>query len=198
MGSLSRRAFLGRTALVAASLGVPADLLRSHLVSTTAPVGDVPSTLLQTVLHGGGTRGKYRTLITGSGEPYLPRLDVLRRTADASRTGRRRSLLYLGHLSDLHVIDAQSPARIEPMIVQDHAAWGSAFHPQDPLSPHTTAAMVHAFYVEIKVGDNIAEVLGGVEIVTKDNEVVEIRQRQMIEEEDEAPATPIITPGADR
>jgi hypothetical protein len=53
-------------------------------------------------------------------------------------------------------------------------------------------------YVEIKVGDNIAEVLGGVEIVTKDNEVVEIRQRQMIEEEDEAPATPIITPGADR
>jgi metallophosphoesterase (TIGR03767 family) len=31
------------------------------------------------------------------------------------------------------------------MIVQDHAAWGSAFHPHDPLSPHTTAAMVDAF-----------------------------------------------------
>ncbi len=31
------------------------------------------------------------------------------------------------------------------MIVQDHDAWASAFHPQDPLSPHTTAAMVQAF-----------------------------------------------------
>lgn len=52
---------------------------------------------------------------------------------------------YLGHLSDLHVIDAQSPGRIEPTIVQDHPAWGSAFHPHDPLSPHATAAMVQAF-----------------------------------------------------
>jgi metallophosphoesterase (TIGR03767 family) len=31
------------------------------------------------------------------------------------------------------------------MIVQAHSAWGSAFHPQDPLSPHATAAMVQAF-----------------------------------------------------
>jgi metallophosphoesterase (TIGR03767 family) len=45
----------------------------------------------------------------------------------------------------MHVIDAQSPARIEPMIVQDHSAWGSAFHPQDPLTVHVTAAMVKSF-----------------------------------------------------
>ncbi|MCP6127593.1 hypothetical protein NL458_26325, partial [Klebsiella pneumoniae] len=38
-----------------------------------------------------------------------------------------------------------SPGRIEPMIVSDHAAWGSAFHPQDPLTVHVTAAMVKAF-----------------------------------------------------
>lgn len=31
------------------------------------------------------------------------------------------------------------------MIVQDHSAWGSAFHPHDPMSVHTTAAMVQAF-----------------------------------------------------
>jgi hypothetical protein len=31
------------------------------------------------------------------------------------------------------------------MIIQDHAAWGSAFHPQDPLTVHVTAAMVKAF-----------------------------------------------------
>ena len=67
-----------------------------------------------------------------------------------------------------------------------------------PLKKNTVSKNVSPILNNLKVGDNIAEVLGGVEIVTKDNEVVEIRQRQMIEEEDEAPATPIITPGADR
>jgi metallophosphoesterase (TIGR03767 family) len=86
--------------------------------------------------------GSYRTLVAGPGEPYLPRLDILGRAPSASRAASRRSLLYFGHLSDMHVIDAQSPGRIEPMIVQDHSAWGSAFHPQDPLSPHVTASMV--------------------------------------------------------
>lgn len=145
MAALSRRAFLARTALVAASLGIPADMVRSTIAAGAVTPGTIPSTLQQTILHGGAVKGRYRALTTGPGEAYVPRLDVLRRTADASRAARRRSLLYLGHLSDLHVIDAQSPGRIEPMIVQDHAAWASAFHPQDPLSPHTTAAMVRAF-----------------------------------------------------
>ena len=49
--------------------------------------------------------------------------------------------------------------------------------------------------VEVEEGDNLAEVLGGREIVTKDDVVVEIRQRVPIEEE-EAPA--IITAQASR
>lgn len=145
MGGLSRRQFLARAALLAAAWGVSVDELVPLLAQASTDPGAVPSTLLQTILHGGVTTGRYRTLTTGPGEPYVARFDVLRKSADASRTSRRRSLLYIGHLSDLHVIDAQSPARIEPMIVQDHSAWGSAFHPQDPLSPHTTAAMVRAF-----------------------------------------------------
>lgn len=36
--------------------------------------------------------------------------------------------------------------------------------------------------VEVKVGDNLARVLGGVEIVTKDDEVVEIREREKLDE----------------
>ncbi|KAA9107605.1 TIGR03767 family metallophosphoesterase [Microbacterium rhizomatis] len=145
MGGLSRRRFLSGAAVLAAAWGMGIDELAPLLARASTDPGTVPSTLLQTILHGGITTGSYRTLTTGPGEPYIARLDVLRKGADASRTARRRSLLYLGHLSDLHVIDAQSPGRIEPMIVQDHSAWGSAFHPQDPLSPHTTAAMVQAF-----------------------------------------------------
>lgn len=145
MSGLTRREFLARTAVLAAAAGLAPDLLGTALAAETLDVAAVPSTLQQTILHGPVVQGRYRSLTTAPGEPYLPRLDVLRRTPDPGRAGARRSLLYLGHLSDLHVIDAQSPGRIEPMIVQDHATWASAFHPQDPLSPHTTAAMVSAF-----------------------------------------------------
>ena len=145
MSGLTRRQFLAYAAAAAAALGLNPDAVGRALAEGAAAPADVPSTLLQTILYGSVQKGSYRTLSAGPGEAYVPRLDVLRRAPDASRASRRRSLLYLGHLSDLHVIDAQSPGRIEPMIVQDHSAWGSAFHPQDPLSPHTTAAMVRAF-----------------------------------------------------
>lgn len=146
MPGLTRRQFIIQASALAGGIGLGlCDVGRALAAPTTLPAAGVPTTLEQTILHGAIASGRYRTLQTGPGEAYVPRFDVLRRQADASRQARRRSLLYLGHLSDLHVIDAQSPGRIEPMIVQDHAAWGSAFHPHDPLSPHTTAAMVRAF-----------------------------------------------------
>lgn len=148
MAGLTRRQFLARAAVLAAAAGIEFDTLAPYLSAgsaNAAPLADIPTTLLQTILQGGIREGRYRTLVTGPGEAHVPRLDVLRAKPAASRTASRRSLLYLGHLSDLHVIDAQSPGRIEPMIVQDHAAWGSAFHPHDPMSVHTTAAMVKAF-----------------------------------------------------
>jgi len=148
---LSRRQFLARASAAAAAAGIGLETLGTAAAQATgsaaarAAAGDVPSTLLQTILRGSLADGRYRRLTTGPGEPYIPRLDVLGTAPDPARASARRSLYYLGHLSDLHVIDAQSPGRIEPMIVQNHSAWGSAFHPQDPMSPHTTAAMVQAF-----------------------------------------------------
>lgn len=144
---LSRRQFLLQSALLAAATGLSIDVLAPRLAAgaAAARTTDIPTTLLQTIRQGSVVKGQYRGLTTGPGEPYIPRLDVLRATPSMARKACRRSLLYMGHLSDLHVIDAQSPGRIEPMIVQDHSAWGSAFHPHDPLSPHATAAMVQAF-----------------------------------------------------
>lgn len=151
MPALSRRQFLAAVAAVAAAHAVPVHALgAAHAASgpvpgagaTAAAAARGLSTLDRTILQGAVQKGSYRTLVSGPGEPYIPRLDVLGRSPSPERIAARRSLLYLGHLSDMHVIDAQSPGRIEPMIVQDHAAWGSAFHPQDPLSPHVIAAMV--------------------------------------------------------
>jgi len=131
--------------MLAAAFGLGPEFVGRALATERIDLATIPTTLQQTILHGSIVQGSYRALAAGPGEPYVARYDVLRRRADAARADRRRSLLYLGHLSDLHVIDAQSPGRIEPMIVQDHSAWGSAFHPHDPMSPHTTAAMVRAF-----------------------------------------------------
>ena len=149
MPGLSRRQFSTAVAALATFWALDPDMLGRALAAPVTP-GDVPSTLLQTVPQGSAASrtagsGNYRTLVAGPGEPYLPRLDLLGRAPGDARKQARRSLLYLGHLSDLHVIDAQSPGRIEPMIVQDHSAWGSAFHPQDPLTVHVTAAMVQSF-----------------------------------------------------
>jgi metallophosphoesterase (TIGR03767 family) len=141
---LSRRQFIAHAAMLAAAAGLSLEELAPILAADAAP-GEGPSTLLQTILQGAVQKGSYRTLVSGPGEPYLPRIDLLGRDPGRRRELTRRSLLYLGHLSDLHVIDAQSPGRIEPMILQDHAAWGSAFHPQDPLTVHVVSAMVKAF-----------------------------------------------------
>jgi hypothetical protein len=143
MAGLSRRQFMTAVTVLAAAASIPADVLGRAMAASPVPV-EPPSTLLRTILQGRVLSGSYRGLTAGPGEPYLPRTDILGADPSPDRSASRRSLLYLGHLSDLHVIDAQSPGRIEPMIVQDHSAWGSAFHPQDPLSPHATAAMVKA------------------------------------------------------
>ena len=116
VAGLSRRAFLTQTAALAALTGLDAHTL-GGLLAEPGEAAVAPSTLVGTVLQGPVTSGSYRRLTAGPGEPYLPRLDVLGRAPAASRLAARRSLLYLGHLSDLHVIDSQSPGRIEPMIV---------------------------------------------------------------------------------
>lgn len=96
---LSRRQFLLRTALLAAAAGVRIDDLAPRLASApTTSAADIPTTLLQTIRQGSVIKGSYRGLTTGPGEPYIPRLDVLRTTPDAARTASRRSLLCTGHL----------------------------------------------------------------------------------------------------
>lgn len=141
MPGLSRRAFLATVAGLSAAWAIPRQVLGAALAGPAVP-GDGPSTLQQTIRMGPVQQGSYRTLVPAPGEPYYPRLDIIRTLPDPAREGRRRSLLYIGHLSDLHIIDAQTPARMEPMIAQSHALWASAFRPQDSLTTHVAAAMV--------------------------------------------------------
>jgi hypothetical protein len=56
----------------------------------------------------------------------------------------RRSIGYLGHLSDIHMMDAQTPARVEPLLAQSVATWNGSARPQDTLTVNVLSAMVSA------------------------------------------------------
>ena len=128
---------------LSAAWALPAAAVGSVLSAVPAR-GQGLSTLDQGIAFGPVVTRSYRRLVPRDGEPHLPRIDLIGRDPDPARTGRRRSLLYLGHLSDIHIIDAQTPARLEPLIAQDHSLWGGAFRPQDTLTTHVAAAMVQS------------------------------------------------------
>ena len=143
MAGLSRRGFLAATSGLAAMWGMPFGELGSALAAP-ATRGDVPTTLLQTIRQRTVGNKQYRTLATAAGEPYIPRYDLLGREGSPGRTGSRRSIVYLGHMTDIHVIDAQSPARLEPLMAQSPGTWQGAIRPQDTMSVNVQAQMIAA------------------------------------------------------
>jgi len=143
VSGLSRRDFLALTGVLAGAVALPAGALGSALAAPTLAT-DVPTTLLQTIRYGPIARGTYRTLQNAPGESFLERIDLLGKAPAAGRAASRRSLCYVGHFSDMHIIDGQSPARLEPMLGQDASLWAGAFRPHDALTVHVASAMVAA------------------------------------------------------
>jgi metallophosphoesterase (TIGR03767 family) len=112
-------------------------------LSAPLRAADSPTTLLQTIkLSSQPVRGDYRTLLSGAGEDFIPRFDLLGREADAARASARRSLYYFAHLSDIHVIDAQTPARMDAIQSISPNLFTDACRPQDTLTVHVLASMV--------------------------------------------------------
>ncbi|MFM2438142.1 MAG: hypothetical protein RLZ55_959, partial [Actinomycetota bacterium] len=144
MAGLSRRRFLQTASLAAAATGLPLAGAGRALAAANAvqqPAADAPSTLLQTIRQVSSGNRAYRTLVSHSGEAYLPRLDILKVRPNPARATTRRSLYYLGHLSDIHVIDAQAPARVEPLLAQSISTWSGSARPQDTLTVNVLAQM---------------------------------------------------------
>jgi metallophosphoesterase (TIGR03767 family) len=146
MRPLSRRTFLrlGGAAAAAAAIGPRRfgfDLANAATTGTT---------LDQTIVKGpqlgaGGTKGKYYRLAAGPGEAHLTRTELATRTAPP--TGRR-SLVNFVHLTDIHLCDAQSPARVEfldrysdPGNGCESLPFNAAFRPQETMSLQVLEAM---------------------------------------------------------
>lgn len=140
--ALSRRRFIAAASALAASWGVSIETM-GRALSAPLRAADAPTTLLQTIkLSAQPVRGDYRTLVAGAGEDFIPRYDILGREADTARASARRSLYYFAHLSDIHVIDAQTPARMDAIQSIAPELFTDACRPQDTLTVHVLASVV--------------------------------------------------------
>jgi metallophosphoesterase (TIGR03767 family) len=140
--SLSRRQFIAGVSALAATLGLSREIV-GRALALPLRAQDAPTTLLQTIkMSAQPVRGVYRTLLAGAGEDFIPRFDILGRVADPSRATSRRSLIYFAHLSDIHVIDAQTPARMDAHQSLAPELFTDACRPQDTLTVHVLASMV--------------------------------------------------------
>ncbi|MCA1727731.1 MAG: hypothetical protein LC722_08825 [Actinobacteria bacterium] len=143
MRSLSRREFLrlGAAAAAAAPLArftaAEAALGPARLEAVRAL-----TTLEHTIVRGSvlraGTKGKYFRLKDGPGEPHMVRTELAHRRA----TGPRRALLSFVQYTDSHIIDDQSPLRVEWLDRYDDDScrdlparlFPSAYRPQEPFT----------------------------------------------------------------
>jgi metallophosphoesterase (TIGR03767 family) len=106
------------------------------------------TTLVSTVLRGKPGRGGYVPLVSGPAEPHVVREDLGTR-AKAGRATRRRSLLVFAQLTDIHVVDAQSPGRVEYLDRYNDGPgspllFGAAHRPHEMLTTQVADRLVAA------------------------------------------------------
>jgi metallophosphoesterase (TIGR03767 family) len=111
-----------------------------------APFG-AGTTLSRTLVRGTPGTGGYAPITTAPGEPYLLRTDL--GTTSGRRYGRpRRVLASFAQLTDIHVMDVQSPARFEffdpygSLPIPGLSDFTSAYRPQELLSAQVGDAMI--------------------------------------------------------
>ncbi|MGA7912597.1 MAG: TIGR03767 family metallophosphoesterase, partial [Candidatus Dormiibacterota bacterium] len=60
-----------------------------------------------------GSRAPYRSVVAEPGEPHLVRSELVPKAPAGDVGARGGAIACIGHISDLHVTDVQSPARFE-------------------------------------------------------------------------------------
>ncbi len=113
------------------------------------PVAPQGTTLERTYLKGAAGPGGYRPVVLGPPEPHIVRGDLT--DPIDGREGRRETILAFVQLTDVHIIDAQSPMRVEYTDrFEDKYSAGdpviglltSSYRPQEILTSQVADAMV--------------------------------------------------------
>ena len=152
---ISRRALITSGLVAGGAVATGGFSLSASAVGTARDL----TTLGSTFLRGTPGKGGYLPVVRAAGEPHLVR-DDLGVPAKSGRKRRRKGVLAFAQITDVHVVDVQSPARVEWVDRYDDVyqegdptvgLFGSAYRPQEMLSAHIAEAMVRAIN-EIAVG----------------------------------------------
>ena len=114
--------------------------LAAEAVAGTSPLAraTAPRTTLDAILaKGRAGKGGWRPIERRAGEAHTVRTG-LGTPAQDGRDGRRETLLAFAQLSDVHILDAQSPLRFE----SGESISSSAYRPQEILTAQIAEAMV--------------------------------------------------------
>lgn len=151
---MDRRDFLKSAALAGAATMMPRWISfaasRPEMVARAADLTTLNQTIIKGAAIGEGVRQKYHRLAWGPGEPHILREDLASTKPGHNRSFQTKTpLLNIAHFTDIHVIDAQSPARVEfldryadPGNGCESVPFSSAFRPQEPMTLHVLEAMV--------------------------------------------------------
>jgi metallophosphoesterase (TIGR03767 family) len=145
-GGITRRKAFGlgaaaAGAVAAGSLLQPGSALAKPAKPPAYPVAPVGTTLAKTLVRGTPGTGGYRHIVNGPGEPSAVRGDLLGGAARGK--GTRTPLVTFGQFTDMHLVDAQSPARVE-FIDKIGGDVAGAYRAGEMLSLHVAESMVRS------------------------------------------------------
>ncbi|GGO91671.1 metallophosphoesterase [Nocardioides phosphati] len=144
MVQITRRSLI-RTGLAAAAV---AGIVRPQLALAAGSVSAAGTTLARTWQRGPAGTGGYRKVVAGPGEPHTVRTEFVVPAAD--RATRRRGVLAFAQLSDVHIVDAQSPMRLE---------WVDRFDDTDIDGDPTTGLASSAYRAHEMLSTQVADAM---------------------------------------
>lgn len=129
---------------MATARGAGLAVLAATSCGLVAGAADAATTVDQRITGGDRAAG-YATLSTGPGRPYVVRQELA--AAGADRANGRKSLFYVGQLSDFQLADEESPARLETIDPFANtgtplSAFNAAWRPQEALGPAVVDQMI--------------------------------------------------------
>lgn len=148
--AVSRRKFLQQAGAAGAAAAALPWWLQIEAGAAPRDFTTLNRTIVPGAKVGEGSVGAYYRLTDGPGEPHTTRDEL---GASRTRKGLKAAvpLLSFVHLTDIHIIDAQSPARVEfldrfsdPGLGCENIPFESAHRPQETLTLQVLEAMVRA------------------------------------------------------
>jgi metallophosphoesterase (TIGR03767 family) len=143
----TRRELLQSAAAAAAFASLGGSPIELASGARRRPILTTGTTLEQTIVRGAAVNPQgYVSLAAGPAEPFVVREDLGTR-AQAGRATRRTGLACLVQFTDTHIIDCQSPARVEYFDryndgVGAPLVFSAAYRPHEMLTAQVTDALV--------------------------------------------------------